>query len=64
MRPQQESCVQFWAPQDKKVIDVLERVQWRAAEVTRGMGHVMCKERLRGLVLLSVKKRRLRWVLL
>jgi len=47
MRPHLEYCVQFWSPQHKKDMELLEQVQRSTMKMIRGLKHTPYKNRLR-----------------
>ena len=47
MRPQLQHCVQIWVPQQRKDMELLERVQRRTTKTIRMLEHLSYEDRLK-----------------
>ena len=59
MRRHLEYCIQVRSPLYRRDVDLLECIRRRATEMIQGMEYLSYKNRLRGLGLFSLEKRRL-----
>ena len=53
-----EYCIQTWGPQHREDMELLELVQRRSMKIIKGLEHFSYEERLRGMGLFSLEKRR------
>jgi len=61
---QLEFCVQFWALQYNRDMDIMEIAQSRVTKTIKGLEHSSYEEKLRELDLFSLEKRRIRGYLI
>ena len=59
-RPDLAYCIQVWSSQYRRDVDLLDRVQRRAANMIQGMEHLSFEDTLRELGPFILEKRRLR----
>jgi len=62
VRPHLDCWLQLWAPQQRRDMDILEKVQQRATKMMKGLERPSCEERLRKLGLLSLEETRHRGI--
>lgn len=60
-QPQLEYCVQFWTPQNKKNIKLLESVQKRVRKMVKGLDRKTYEEQLRTLDVFSPRAQEASW---
>ncbi|GAB0175516.1 mitochondrial enolase superfamily member 1 [Grus japonensis] len=56
LRPHLEFCVQFWAPQFKKDMDILKKFQQKTMKMIKSLEHLSNEESLTELRLFNLEK--------
>ena len=64
VRPHLEYSTKFWSPINEKDADMLEGLHRRATKMVPSLGNLSYKERLKRLGMFSLRRRRLRGVLI